>query len=84
MSKFAITKGSLIEGRLFRAIAVFVVMAWLLAGPHSLQSQALIDQLPISGNWALMGDFFVDEEGNYIYVQEVQFADEGIRPIPLY
>src|SRR6056297_1835412 len=64
------------KSRLIGFIAAVVI---LIGGAYSLQSQALIDQLRISGNWALMGDFFVDEEGNYIYVQEV-YASEGLRP----
>src|SRR6056297_1859916 len=64
------------KSRLIGFIAAVVI---LIGGAYSLQSQALIDQFRISGNWALMGDFFVDEEGNYIYVQEV-YASEGLRP----
>jgi hypothetical protein len=65
-----------------RIIHIFFFVSLFLLGGQ-LQSQALIDQLRISGNWALMGDFFVDEEGNYIYVQEVR-AFDGINSEPRY
>src|SRR6056297_1239934 len=65
-----------------RIIHTFLfVFLFFLGG--QIQSQALIDQLRISGNWALMGDFFVDEEGNYIYVQTT-LAEEGDFPNRVY
>src|SRR6056297_1145511 len=65
-----------------RIIHTFLfVFLFFLGG--QIQSQALIDQLRISGNWALMGDLFVDEEDNYIYVQQV-YASKWIRPYVYY
>lgn len=65
-----------------RIIYTFLFVFLLFWGGQ-IHAQALINQLPISGNWALIGDLFVDEDGNYIYVQDVR-ASEGSITFPRY
>lgn len=57
------------------------LFVFLLFWGGQIHAQALINQLPISGKWALIGDLFVDEDGNYIYVQEVNSGEGSSYPI---